>query len=291
MLRFFKQVFWLFLIGSTALNAEGLVWSVSPLLGIYSPHLGDLNKKEFKAPLPGTGGIIVDGEASVDYSFTIQNPLPEIRFASEAGIELTLEVDSRNSLLFGMGSWEGVSTSVIQTELPFQGELSQVIYERSGRISATQYYLGWRRNIIKTNKRKLYTRFTVNEFLDVDYKEDLVLGFQSGPASGFKRVIVMESQATGILLLQFGMGGEVFIRDWMALGFDVGYLYGIDRVTLGNARSQDDFQSGDSLDLKLPAQVGPDLRLWSLSSDGLSYEPMTLNFDGWRALLRVNFYF
>ena len=109
------------------------------MLGIYSPQLGDLNKGEFRSPLPGTGGVIIDAEASVDYGFIIHNPLPEIRFASEAGIELQLELDKKNSLLFGIGTWEGISTSIVQSEIPFQGELSQVIYERSGRVSTTQY--------------------------------------------------------------------------------------------------------------------------------------------------------
>lgn len=271
--------------------AQDWVWSVSPLLGVYSPQLGDLNKGEFRAPLPGTGGIIIDAEASVDYSFTIQNPLPEIRFATEAGVELQLELDRKNILLFGIGSWEGTSTSVIQTEIPFQGELSRIIYERSGRVSTTQYFIGWRRNLFDQNKRRLYARFTLNELMDVDYKEDMVFGFLSGPAEGFKRVIVMQSQATGILMLQLGVGGELFLRDWIALGFDVGYMKGVDRSTLSNATLKDDFQSGDSLDLILPAQVGADRALWYLNSDGSSYRQLRLDFDGWRALVRVNFYF
>lgn len=287
----YKSVFVVLLLCSNTSYAQGWSWSVSPLLGVYSPRLADLNKKEFRAPLPGSGGIIIDQEASATFSFTIQNPLPAIRFATEAGFELQLELDKKNSLLFGISSWEGVSTAMIRTEIPFQGDLSQVIYQRSGRISATQYFLGWRRTLINSKKRRLYGRFSLNELLDVDYKEDLVFSFLSGPAKGFKRVVVMESQATGILMLQLGLGGELFLRDWLSLGFDVGYMKGLDRSTLGNASLKDDFQSGDSLDLILPAQVGPDGRLWYLDSDGITYRPIRLDFDGWRALLRLNFYF
>jgi len=287
----YKYIIAVLLIYSGSGYAQDWTWSVSPLLGVYSPQLGDLNKKEFRSPLPGTGGIIIDGEASVDYNFTIQNPLPKIHFATEAGVELQLEMDSKNSLLFGIGSWEGVSTSVIQTEMPFQGELGQVIYERSGRISTTQYFLGLRRILFDQNKRRIYARFTLNELMDVDYKEDMVLGFLSGPAAGFKRVIVMESQATGILMLQLGLGGELFVRDWIALGFDVGYMKGIDESRLGNFSRKHDFQSGDSLQLVYPAELGPDGKVWYLDGDGSTYQRMYVDFDGWRALVRVNFYF
>jgi hypothetical protein len=180
---------------------------------------------------------------------------------------------------------------VIKTEVPFQGVLSQVVYERSGRISTTQYFIGIRHDLINDGKRRLYLRGTLNEIMDVDYKEDLTFAFVSGPADGFKRVVVMQSQATGILMLQFGLGGEVFLYDWLSLGFDAGYMKGVDKSTLGNASSRDDFQTGDSLDLSLPANVGPDGRLWYLDSTGTSYKKMYVDFDGWRALFRINFYF
>jgi hypothetical protein len=266
-------------------------WSVSPLLGVYSPRLGDLYSKEFQTPLPGTGGVVIDQGVSDDYDFTIRNPLPKIHFATEAGVELQLEFDEKNRLLLGFGSWEGVSTSVIQTEMPFQGELSQVIYERSGRISTTQYFIGLRHDLFNRDKRRLYLRTTINEIMDVDYKEDMTFAFISGPAEGFKRVVVMQSQATGILMLQLGLGGELFLRDWLSLGFDAGYMKGVAHSTLGNATSRDDFQSGDNVDLRLPANVGPDGRLRYLDSSGTTYKKMYIDFEGWRALLRINFYF
>ena len=279
------------LAGAGSVHAQEWNWSAAPLLGVYSPQLGGLNKGEFRSPLPGTGGIIIDGEASVDYGFTLRNPLPEIRYATEAGVELQLELDDKYSLIFGIGSWEGTTTSVIQTEIPFQGELSQAIYERSGRVSTTQYFVGWRRNLFNQDRRRLYVRFTLNELMDVDYKEDLVFGLLSGPAEGFKRLISMQSQATGILMLQLGMGGELFLRDWISLGFDMGYMQSIGNSTLSYASEKDDFQSGDSLDLVLPAQVGTDGKLWYLSSDASGYQRVQLDFSGWCALLRINFHF
>jgi len=272
-------------------TAQEWHWSVSPLLGIYSPRLGDLYKKEFVAPLPGTGGVIVDGEGSFNYDFKITNTLPSVRYAAEAGIEIQLEINDQLRLLLGFGSWEGGSTSVVRTEMPFQGEVSQLVYERSARISTTQYFIGLRRNIIFKGNKRLYFRGTLNEIMDVDYNEDLTFSFLTGQAKGFKRVVNMESQSTGILMLQLGVGGEYFINEWLSFGFDTGYMKSLDHSTLGNARSRDDFQIGDSVDLSLPARVGPDGRLWYLDSSGVTYNKMYLDFDGWRALFRVNFYF
>jgi len=294
-MKFQKRCKYLYFILAISLfvnpvSAQEWHWSVSPLLGIYSPQLDDLYFKEFRAPLPGTGGIIVDGEASVNYNFTIMNSLDEIKFATEAGIEIQLEINDKVRLLLGFGSWEGGSTSVIRTEMPFQGELSRLVYERSARVSATQYFVGMRRNIISNNNKRLYVRWTLNEILDVDYNENLAFAFASGPADGFKRVVTMESQATGILMMQLGVGGEYFFNEWLSFGVDAGYMKSLDKSTLGNARSKDDFQIGDSLDLNLPARVGPDGRLWYLDANGI-YQKMYVDFDGWRALFRINFYF
>lgn len=285
------SIFVVLLFGLGPASAQEWHWSVSPLLGIYSPKLTDLNTKEFRAPLPGTGGVIVDGEGSFNYDFKINNPLPEIEFATEAGLEVQLEIDDQLRLLLGFGSWEGGSTSIINTEMPFQGEVSKLVFERSARISTTQYFIGLRKNIVFKNKSRLYFRGTLNEIMDVDYYEDLTFSFVSGQASGFKRVVNMESQSTGILMLQLGIGGEYFINDWLSMGFDTGYMKSVDDSTLGNAQSRDDFQLGDSVDLSLPARIGPDGRLWYLDGSGTTYKKMYLDFDGWRALFRINFYF
>lgn len=272
-------------------------WSVSPLLGVHSPRLTLLNKGEFKAPLPGRGNLVLqDTGENVQFDFVIDNSLPEIRFGTEAGVELQLKLDERNALLFGASIWEGISTSTVQTEIPFQGSLSPVGYERSGRVSYFQYFLGWRR-ILSSRPRKydIYGRLSLHEVFDVDYKEDLVFGFQGEGSQTFKRIIVMESQATGLFMVQLGLGGEYFILDWFSLGADFGYTVSARKFKLGNATLKSDVQTEDNLNFRLPAQLDEERRLRYLTGgstfENPVYRDMKLGFDGWRALFRVNMYF
>lgn len=280
------------LLCMSVVYAEQVSWSVSPLLGIYSPKLGGLNDKEFRAPLTGKGSLVLDKEESQDFLFRVENPLPSIRFGTHAGVEFQLELDDNYALLFGLGTWEGVSTSLVKSEFPFQGELGKAIYERSGRVSYTQYFLGLKKTIYQNNgKQRSYIRFSLNELMDVDYKEDLTFAFVSGPGSGFRRIITIESQATGIMLMQFGVGSEWFFRDWISVGVEGGLMLGLGESTLGNARLRRDFQSGDNLDFGLPQIQGQDGRMYYLGNDGVSYRLIELEMEGWLTQISLNFYF
>lgn len=274
-------------------------WSVSPLLGVHSPQMTLLNEGEFKAPLPGEGRIVFEETGdSVIFDFIIENSLPSIDYGTEAGVEFGLLLSERDSLLFGASVWEGASTSTVQTEIPFQGSLTPVGYERSANISYFQYFLGWRRVLMsKPDKFNFYSRLTLHEVFDVDYKEDLVFGFQGEGAQPFKRFIVMESQATGLFMVQFGLGGEYYLRDWFSLGMDLGYTVSARKFTLGNATLKTDVQSEDNLDFKTPVRVDEQGELQylaeatSFNDEDVTYEALELGFDGWRALFRVNMYF
>lgn len=274
-------------------------WSVSPLLGVHSPRMTMLNKGEFRSPLPGRGRIIFeDSGENTDYDFVIDNRLPTIKFGTEAGLELQLMLDRRNSLIFGGSGWEGVSTSAVQTEIPFQGDLTPVGYERSASISYLEYYVGLQRILLtKPKKYNLYGRVTLNEVLDIDYKENLVFGFQDGGTgtNPFKRIIEMDSQATGLLMFNLGLGGEYFLRDWISLGADVGYTVSADKVRLGSATLKTDIQEEDNLDFRAPVRLDSNNKLTYLSDansfDDVTYRKLEIGFDGWRALLRINMYF
>jgi hypothetical protein len=285
---------------------SGYAWSeesatkrfgVAPLLGVYSPSLRLLNQGEFEAPLPGQGRIIFQSTGeNINYQFMVNNTLEDIDYGTEAGVEFKLLLTQRDALLFGISSWEGVTTAVMQTELPFQGVLSPAGYERSGRFSYSQYFLGWEHALTeRTGRFRLNGRVTLNEVFDIDYKEDLVFGFQGGPAETFKRLVVMESQATGVLMLQLGLGAEYFARDWVSFGFDAGYSFSPRSFQLGSARLKTDIQPDDNIDLKLPLQVDEKGILYYLadakSFDDVTYRRLDVSLDGWRALFRVNFYF
>jgi hypothetical protein len=272
-------------------------WSVSPILGVHSPRMTLLNKGEFRAPLPGRGRIIFqDSGENTDYDFLIDNRLPDIEYGTEAGIEFRLMLDSKNSLILGASGWEGVSTSAVQTEIPFQGALTRAGYERSASISYFQYFLGLQRSLLAMPKKyNLYGRVTVNEVMDMDYKENLVFGFQGEGADTFKRIIEMGSQATGLLMMNFGIGGEYFLRSWVSLGLDMGYTVSMDDVRLGSATLKSDIQVEDNLNFRTPVQLDASNKLTYLaeatSFDDVTYRRLEFGFDGWRALFRVNMYF
>jgi hypothetical protein len=274
-------------------------WSVSPLLGVHSPRMTMLNKGEFRSPLPGRGRIIFeDSGENTDYDFVIDNRLPAIKFGTETGLELQLMLDRRNSLIFGGSGWEGVSTSDVQTEIPFQGDLTPVGYERSASISYLEYYVGMQRILLtKPKKYNVYGRVTLNEVLDIDYKENLVFGFQDSDTgtNTFKRIIEMDSQATGLLMFNLGLGGEYFLRNWISLGVDVGYTLSADKVKLGSATLKSDIQEEDNLDFRTPVKLDSNNKLTYLSDassyDDVTYRKLEIGFDGWRALFRVNMYF
>ncbi len=278
-------------------------WSVAPLLGVNSPQLRLLNDGEFESPLPGQGRLTLPGTGeNVDFNFIIENDLEPIDWGTNAGIEFQLLLNASDALVFGLSVWEGGGRSTVFTEIPFQGRLTSTLYERSGSISYFEYYLGWRRNfLVKPRKFNIYGKFLLRELFDIDYREEFVFAFQGVPDESFKRVIVIESQATGVLMLETALGVEYFIHDWISMGMDVGYSYGLSSFRLGNASRRLDIQANDNIRFKLPAIVGPDGTLKYLAeaapfSEDPSYEedfyrPLDLKFDGWRLLFRVNFYF
>lgn len=290
------SVFLLMSAAGGTVSADDRLWSVSPVLGVHSPRLTALNKGEFRAPLPGRGRLIFDqADAGQDFDFVVDNPLPEMRNGTEGGLEIGLRLDERNTLFFGASVWEGGSTSSVRTEMPFQGVMTPVGYERSGRISYFQYFLGWQRTLLSEAKKfRLHGRLALHEIFDIDYKEDLVFGFDTGTET-FKRIIVMESQATGLLMAQLGLGGEYFFLDWLSIGADLGYTLSLRRFELGNASLSTDIQAEDNLNFRTPAQLNAEQRLTYLaevrSYSDVTYRPMELGFDGWRMAIRVNMYF
>lgn len=278
-------------------------WSVAPVLGINSPQLKLLNQGEFKSPLPGQGRLTLPGTGdNIDFNFIIENDLEPIDWGTNAGVEFQLLLDAQYSLLLGFSVWEGGGKSTVSTEIPFQGRLTPTLYERSGDVSYFEYYVGLRRNFItRPRKFNLYGKLLLRELFDIDYKEEFVFAFQGGPNESFKRIIVIESQATGVLMLELALGAEYFIHDWISLGVDTGYSYGFSKFKLGDASRKDDIQANDNIRFKLPSILDADGKLKYLTeaapfSDDPSYEdsfyrPLELKFDGWRVLFKVNFYF
>ncbi len=292
-----QLTFIIFVLVSSATMAE-VRWSVSPVLGVYSPDLGLINDKVLGASLPVSGELLFqDGGGPRQVRYDVDNPLSRIKYGAEAGVEFRMELSQRNHFVIGLSSWEGGSTSRVRTTLPFQGRLTGTIYTRRASIAYLQYYLGWRRDLVKKHKKyNIYSRVLLNEVFDIDFRESFVFEFTDTSSDGatFKRIAKLETQATGHMMLQPAVGGEFFMRDWLSVGVDLGYAFGLNKFELGNANASDDFQAQDTVSIQYPTGALGDgsrkLGYLADEQDG-GYKKMELDMNGWRALFKINIYY
>lgn len=269
-------------------------WGVSPYLGMYKPTLELINKGSFRSPYQGTAELIdqFGNNNNVSVPFIFRNPLPELDPGTLAGLEFLWRITDRNALLIGGGSWESTSSATTQGVFPVQGAFESVISQRKGDVSFTEFYLGWRYNIIhKPKKHDFYFSFTVHDVFDVEYREEFSLLFLSGPPRSFRKSLVIQSRATGLLLLQGSGGGEWFINDWLSLGVEAGYAFGLKALRLGDGDLNTDFRSTDNIFLEVPLIQSPAGNIQYKTEDGKGYQDLRLNFEGWKALLKATIYY
>ena len=282
-------------------------WSFSPVLGIHAPGIKVLNEGLFRAPLTYQADIIVrDAPVRTDV-LAFKNPLPSINYAPLAGVEFQWKLDNKNSFLIGGSTWEGASESTVNGRFPIQGytdpsgNLPSVRNDRRAVLSYNEFFLGWKHNAISVpDKYNLYFRLSLHEVFDVGYREDWVFLYLDGPAATFKKIFVIESKATGILMLQPGIGGEIFLKKWLSLGFETSYSYGLRKFTFRNNNLKSDFLPTDGVVMYAPARPNPrvdgisdseDGNLEYQAQDGSGYQKLRLSFDGWKALFKVNIYY
>jgi len=288
-------VLWLSLSFAQAVAAESRL-SVAPYLGVYRPGLGDLVDKEFKAPVAGIVDVIDITGSTVRSQVLFPNPLPKLGLGANAGLEFLWKLSDKYEFIVGGGTWEAYSRALAEGGFYLQGEASDVVNERTAKVSYNEFYFGFKYNLLRSPKKyKAYYRLTLNEIFDIDYREDLIFLFTSGVAEGVKKSMILESQATGLMMLQPGFGLDYFVRDWLSFGFDVSYMIGFKRVNLGNGTSKVDFLSTDAVSIWLPQRVDPvtgNLQYLSQNPvDENDYSPIKLSFDGWKSSFKMNIYF
>lgn len=195
--------------------------------------------------------------------------------------------------LMGGGTWEGSSEGAASGILPIQGVLSRATNVRRGKLSYNEFFMGWRYNAIRRpEKRNLYYRISLHEIFDIDYREDWAFLFQDGPVQSFRKNMVIQSQGTGVLLLQVGVGAEFFLRQWLSVGLESGYAFGIRKFTLRDSSLRTDFLPTDNLFVDVPIRPNPATQNIEYNAeDGSGYKDMKLSFNGWKALFRVNIYY
>ena len=276
--------------------AEETRLSVSSYLGLHKPALEDLNQHEFKAPIAGLADLIVGTGDNITTDVFFLNPLPEFSPGVTAGLEFLWRLNDRYDFIIGGGTWEVSSRALKAGDFFLQGQPAEVVNERTAKISYNEFYFGLRYNLIRSPKKlKGYYRLTLNEVFDIDYREDLIFLFTSGDAEGVKKSMILQSQATGLLMIQPGFGADYYFNDTISVGLEASYLIGLKRVSLRDGRDDVDFLPTDNLSLWLPQRVSPetgDLQYLSPHPvDNNDYTDIRLSFDGWKVLFKMNLHF
>lgn len=305
---------------ATAAKQDEGRWSFSPLLGIHAPSLKVMNEGMFTAPIKYNAEIR-QGDSIVPLDGQLfRNPLPAINYAPLAGVEFQWQMNQKHAFLIGGTTWEGASESRVNGQFPIQGEMSPTVNDRRAKLSYNDFFFGWKYKAISLpDKSNLYFRLALHEIFDIDYREDWVFNFpqgrpdERGQPVPFRRIFIIESQATGMLTLQPGIGMEIFLRKWLSLGFESSYTYSLKSFKLRNSSVSRDFLPTDGLFLEVPVRPNPieyevftapdgtrvrtpiadaeDGNLEYLAEDGSSYKRMRLSFDGWKALFKINIYY
>ena len=307
--------------------AEESRWAFSVLLGGHMPNLKPLDEGLFRSPFTGeatilvreggTGGgigntgdgTVVDQNNVETFGYRFENPLPSVGLGAQAGLEFMWQPNERHGFIFGFGSWEKTSINRVTGNFPLQQHFASNVInsERRGAISYTEYTLGWRYNLLSQGKFRLYSRLSVHEVFDIDYREDFVFYIAESQIEGLpgiRRDLVATAQTASLFMGQIGIGGEWFLRDWFSVGMEGGYLLGQSSFTLKDVKLYDDFVDGDSLTMTgLPFRRMSDGTLGYLLESATDqdlkdpntresyYRSMKLRFDGWRVNFRLNFYF
>lgn len=288
-------------------------WSVTPVLGMHNPSVAHINQGVFKSPLvlnarDGTGNS--SGSQNLPFKeFPYSNPLPAMQAGGEAGVEFQWRMNRKNAYIFGLSAWESGS-SASQEDMIFQIQFIPYIADsfREAKLSYTQFYLGWRRDIISAKRFKLYLGTTLHELFDIDYTEKFrfiikepfvdAANLPDEPiTAGVQKILIMRTQATGALALNLSLGSEYYLTKWFSVGFNGGYFYSLNRVLAKDFRVDTDLRDpSDGIQRDSDQIIGPLAQ--HPTDQNVSYyligggeRDLTLEFHGWRASLRFNFHF
>jgi len=283
---------------------------MTPTIGLHHPALDMLNELAFKAPVVGVGTI--RGEPDTPQAgvtsaapFGFENDMKPIGPSTNIGLEFQWAQNDRHVFIMGGSTWEGDTRGNTRGQLPVQGKFQNTEYERRAKISYTEYYLGWRYNFRfkESKKYRLYSRITLNELFDIDYKEEHVFSITGGVLDDVKRIVTANGQATGVLMFQFGLGGEYFLNKQMSIGMEAGYIISPRSFQFDTTSSNDDFQLGDSFSIFMPVRplnVNSPLGVIDPDTDAAqdwtkvtvpSPQNINLRFDGWKLALRFTIYY
>ncbi|MDX1811022.1 MAG: hypothetical protein R3240_03685 [Gammaproteobacteria bacterium] len=289
------------LLANTAFSKEkDEGWIFTPSIGVNRLALDTFYDTVYKAPFVGSVEITTDLPEDVEGTnqyptvpFFFKNDLSPNVVDIEASLVMRRNFSQNNDFFIGINAWETHSETVpIQITFPIQGEqYNEADYTRTGTLSYTQYFLGIRHYLTNRHKKFMsYFNLSLHEIYDVDYEEKHVFYFTSGAPEGFRRIFVFHSQATGILMVQFGAGAEYRFAERFSIGIEGAYSFHINDGFLRGVSVTDDTNDGDRI--KSPPRVlnviNPSLDVGALEADGSGNRKVNLSFNGWHAMLKFN---
>ena len=286
--------------GTFAAKAKENGWIFSPVVGINHIALDVFYNTVYKAPFVGSVEITTDlpedveGESSYPVEpFSFENDLVPRAIDVEGGLEMRRYFGKQNDFFIGIGAWETISENApINVRFPLQGDKVNIAeYSRRGKLSYTQYYLGVRHYLTnRDNKFNAYLNISLREIFDIDYEETNVFSFISGAPAGFKRIFVFKSQATGFLMMQFGLGGEYRFAERFSVAMEGAYAFHLQAGALKGVSTTNDTNDGDRLrrDPVVIEAINPLQEVGALNKDGFTRTKVDLRLDGWHVLAKFN---
>jgi hypothetical protein len=292
-------------------------WALSPALGLQAPQIKGLNDKALKAPLLGTGEVCPTtscGDTTPSQTIYLANFPEPIGASANAGLELQWVQSERHVFLMGASTWDGSTESSIPAQLPVQQKLRNVDYIRRDKLSYNEFYFGWKYSLFSVpNKYRFYSRISLNEIFDISFREEHIFNIHepkdsvNGDLDGVSRIFVGKGKTTGVLMGQFGFGGEYFLKKNISINGEWSYLLSERFFNFRDTSRDSNFAAGDHVVLvpsvRPSAQGQPlgylppdfdssrDLTKETAGPDGVPVTNMNLRFDGWKLLFRLTIYY
>lgn len=289
--------------GSVAADTKTEGWIFTPVVGVNRLALDSFFDLIYNAPFVGSVRITTDlpedveGESAYPTKkFYFENSLQRRPIDVEAGLEMRRRFGTRSDFFVGIAAWEtaaeGDGGVVV---FPLQGQAdNRATYVRRSKLSYTQYFLGLRQYLTsRTAKFNYYFNLSLREIFDIDYEEANVFEFISGAPAGFKRIFIYQSQATGLLMLQFGAGAEFQFAERFSVALEGAYAFHIKDGAFRGVKVKNDFNDGDGIRNEpfIIKPVNPELEAGAVTEDGSTYEKVNIRLDGWHVLAKFNISF
>ena len=279
-------------------------WVFSPVVGINRLGLKVFYDTVYNAPFTGQVRITTDLPEDVEGAsayptkdFYFENSLTPRAIDVEGGLEIRRKFGTQTDFFIGIATWEtSAEASDLIVTFPLQGAPNnRANFQRKGKLSYTQYYLGGQHYFTnRSDKLSPYISLSLREIFDVDYEETDVFSFISGPPQGFKRIFVYKSQATGFLMLQLGLGAEYRFAERFSVSLEGSYAIHLKSGALKGISIDSDFNDGDGFEGDPPLiirEINASKEIGALEEDGSTYKKVALRFNGWHVLTKFNIEF